>query len=382
MTRPPRPDNILDYESRFPTRLSRLAIVAFIVSICAVLGLILSVPVGLQIGYLLGIDLGLIVVLLFFAVICSFFLAGYASHRITKSPDKLAGLGLARAATNTSGITILLCVLAIFLLPTGGTSKTLAYRSSCAANLRGIMNSMIIYAAQNNEQFPIVTYAPYSPALNNPSATATYSSSTDAINAYYRAPYPQAGSVTANTWILAIEGMSPKLFICKSDPYVTGPAELINSAGRYYNNFQNDKQLSYSFAYPWKSDGTVGKWWTNTSDASLPLAADMAPEQNTGKPQRILNPTSRPADIKTWSSGNHDGDGQNVAFADVHVDYVKTPLVGQNNDNIWTTSSYTSTAPTAFGGLPAIKASPNLTADSPPYDIIMYPIRNLDTGRF
>ena len=273
----------------------------------------------------------------------------------------------------------ILVILALLILPYFARAKEIHGSNICAANLRGIMNNMVIYADSNNGQFPTVTYVPYSPVLNSPTATVTFTDPADTINAYYTAPYPQAGSVTANLWILTLQGMSPKLFICKqsnilSDPYVTGPAEIRDAHNNYYDNFQNDKQLSYSFAYPWKADGSVGKWWRNTGDATLPLASDMAPQQGTGNPRRILNPASAPRNNKTWNSANHAGIGQNVVFADLHVDYATRPTVGHMNDNIFTTGP-------ALGGIPATKSPPNLTADSPPDDIIMYPIRNLDTGR-
>ena len=238
---------------------------------------------------------------------------------------------------------------------------------------------MVIYAAQNNDQFPVVTYARYSPALNSPSAVAISGKPDDVIKSYYVKPFPQTGSVTASLWILTLQGMSPKLFVCKTDPAISTYASVLSGAS-YFDNIQSDTQISYSAAYPWKADGTVGKWWSNTTDASLPLLADMAPEQGTGKPTRYLTPAAAPRDGKTWNSGNHDGDGQNVAYADVHVDYVKRPDVGQGDDNIWTTSGSPSAGPAQYGGIPATKASPTLTLDAPPYDIIMYPIRNLDTG--
>ncbi|MCL2639528.1 MAG: hypothetical protein FWD53_01655 [Phycisphaerales bacterium] len=373
MSNPP-PNNILDYASRSTARLSRLAIVSFVLAVVLVLTICVS-PI-----------LGIVLVLPpFFA----FFLALFANHRINRNPAKLAGKGYAVAALTFNVCTFLLLLV---LVPSFANARALGGRSSCAANLRGIVNSMVIYAAANSEHFPAVTYAPYSPALNNPTAAASYANPTDTINAYFRPPYPQAGSVTANLWLLVLEGLSPGLFISVSeygsltapsrgtmDRYVTGPPKKQDRRGNYYDNFQNDKQLSYSFAYPWKADGTVGNWWRNTSDASIPIGSDMAPEYGTGRPRRIL--TNNSAGTAGWSSSNHGDDGQDVVFGDVHVDYVKVPTVGTSNDNIWTTWANPSIGPSSTD-IPADKMPPNLTADEPPYDTVMYPIRNLDTGRF
>ena len=359
--RPPPPDNILE-DAPSPARISRLAVTSFIISIIAALCFFLIVPPILT---------------LIFAFI--------AAHRIVRNPTKLAGIGYTNAATTISICSCLLAILLLLLLPSLATRNPgISNRSSCAANLRGIMNSMVLYAAQNGEHFPAVTYAPYSPALNDPAGTpphtAAGATAEDVVNSYFvpPAPSPQAGSVNANLWLLVLQGLSPKLFVCKFDPHATDIASLQAPSGRYYYNFQNDKQLSYSFAYPWKADGSVGSWWANASDASIPLGSDMAPEQGTGKPRRVLNSRVSTA---AWSPGNHAGDGQNVVFGDVHVDYVKVPTVGTSNDNIWTTSANPSTGP-SLTGIPADKSPPNLIDKGPPYDIIMYPIRNLDTGRF
>jgi prepilin-type processing-associated H-X9-DG protein len=39
---------------------------------------------------------------------------------------------------------------------------------------------------------------------------------------------------------------------------------------------------------------------------------------------------------RPYNSRNHAGQGQNVLFLDAHVEFVKTPLVGIHNDNIYT----------------------------------------------
>ncbi|MCL2639983.1 MAG: hypothetical protein FWD53_03975 [Phycisphaerales bacterium] len=357
----PPPDNILDYESHIPiARISRFAIVAYIVAFLALISCYLVVT-----------------------PIIAFTLAVIADRRINRNPAKLVGKAYSKAAIKISFCSFLISLL---IVPLGvlGLSKAREHidRTACAANLRTIMHGMTLYATDNSGQYPTVTYAPYSPALNSPTATATFIDRDNTINAYYSPPYPQAGSVTACLWALLLAGCPAKHFICfTDDPHRLGIPRQLDPAGRYYDNFQSDDQLSYSFAYPWKADGSVGNWWRNTGDPTIPIAADMAPEHGTGTPRRILNPAATPRNRKTWNSANHDGKGQNVVFADIHTEWTIRPTVGQRNDNIWTTSADPSTGPAEFGGIPASKASPNLTADSDPYDIIMYPIRNLDTGR-
>ncbi len=199
----------------------------------------------------------------------------------------------------------------------------------------------------------------------------------------YKPTYRDAGGVPANLWALVLaEGVSPRLFICRSDPFSSSAAEISDGSGRYFDNFQNGRQLSYSAAYPWRGDGTVGAWWKDTNDASLPILSDMTPMQGTGTPARDLAPSAIPgsASHASWNSANHSGDGQNVAFADIHVDFARQPNVGQDNDNIYSMSASPSRGPAQFGGIPAGTAPPILMADKAPFDILMLPVRNVTTG--
>ena len=350
--------SILNY-ARPPARLSRLAIVAMALGIVGLLTFFFVVP------SLVALFLGLA-----------------AAARIRREPGTLTGAGFAQAAVTMSLIGFGLFVVAALLMPTGHHPRELSNRSVCAVNLRGIAQAMNVYAADNSDKFPIVTYAPYAPALNAPTATATLANADRTLETYYRAPFPQAGSVSADLWILVLKNqVSPKQFLCKSDRFAAAsPALMTDAAGNFYNNFQSDAQLSYSFAYPWNAKGEVGPWWTSLLDSSLPIACDMAPQSGTGMPRRITNPASAPAKSNTWNSDNHQGDGQNVAFSDAHAEFTRRPDVGPDGDNMFTTSGRPSLGPAQFGGLPADRMPPQLSSEKPPFDIIMYPSRNLDTG--
>jgi hypothetical protein len=270
------------------------------------------------------------------------------------------------------------------ILPAPHHSGELSKQIQCASNLRGIMQSMVVYAAENNDLFPVVTYAPYSAALNSPTAGATAGTAEDAMKSYYGAGKAQAGSVAASAWILVLNGqVRPKEFVCRSDPFLLAPAKQQDGAGRYYDNFQDVTQLSYSFAYPWKGDGTVGGWWRDTELLDLPLAADQAPEEGTGTPARVLTGAAAPRNPKAWNSVNHLGDGQNVGYADAHAEFWRKPTMGQRDDNIFTTSAAVSAGPGQFGGVAASRSrGPVLSGpDGGPFDVVMYPVRNATTGR-
>ena len=287
-------------------------------------------------------------------------------------------------------VVAIIALLIAILLPSLAKARELANRSACAANIRGILNSEVIYAAQNNEAYAIMGPS------GNPSAAGQYAivitsgttagaagATADATisTAYYptTATTTFAGNVPANLWILVLQGMSPKLFMCKSDTSNNGPAVNITGT-QYYTNFQSDFNYSYGFAYPWIGSGNTAStapWWRNTTNASIALAADIGPVSAQGS-----NPQSKPETCgtsghtsKEWNSPNHQLDGENVGFGDVHVDYVKRPDVGMSADNIYTTFTSTTnySTGTAVTATPIGSWAPNT---SEPFDIVLVPFAN------
>ncbi|MCL2647824.1 MAG: prepilin-type N-terminal cleavage/methylation domain-containing protein [Phycisphaerales bacterium] len=297
-------------------------------------------------------------------------------------------------------VVAIIALLIAILLPSLAKAKELANRSACAANLRGIMSSEAIYAAQNSDQYAIVG------GTNSwPSSVGAYTtvgitgtgtlcqSSTTADGAVAELQSTSSitgvtqGNIPANLWILVLQGLSPKLFLCKSDPYSPTQAYTLptdGSSSKYFINFQSDKNYSYSFAYPWagsagtdSSTPSVAPWWKNLSDASIPLMSDMAPlsgQDGMSTPDGKAS-GSTTAVARAWSSYNHQRDGQNVAFGDVHVDYVRTPTVGTSNANIWTLF------PTGSGNINYAQGTAtsagsvgNVQASGPPYNTIMVPV--------
>lgn len=343
--------------------------------------------------------LAIIAIPLFFTVlpaVTALILAFIAAHRIRKDPQRLAGLGFIKTANILGVLSILLFCAALALLPSLGTVRVGSNRGYCSANLRGIVQSMNIYSVDYNDVFPVVPFAPYSPALNDLSARAVSPDAETTIKSLYTSGSPLNGSPTAGLWVLVLRNqVSPVQFVCPSDAWADRRTlRTQNSSGNFYNHFQSPNQLSYSIAYPWRADGTVGKWWTALLDDKLPVMSDMAPEQGTappdpkGAPARVLNPATAPRDPWSWLSANHNGKpespGMNVAFSDCHVEWVRTPTVGHDNDNIFTISDVISRGPREFGGLFLNKTPIHLNPPlAPPYkfDTVMVPIRNESTGK-
>jgi prepilin-type processing-associated H-X9-DG protein len=269
-----------------------------------------------------------------------------------------------------------------------------ANRAYCAANLRGIMQSMVIYSAEENDQYPCVaassavTYdATLKPMLGDKDSAAT-------LKRIYKQK-ELTNNPAAALWMLALRNhVSPKQFICKSDPFAGKPAELQKGKDQeYFQNFQDGKNLSYSMAYPWQEDKKGkpqgGAWWKNTTDSSLPILSDMAPylSAKAGADEIATRPATAPATgpdaplvlggnkntgrLTSAVSSNHDFTGMNVAFADAHAEWTRLPDIGQSNDNIWAATIEKTDLPIDAGQLPG-----KLTATNPPFDIVMVPTRS------
>jgi hypothetical protein len=344
----------IPYQDAGPARLSKLAVVLFAASILAALTSFLIVP-----------------------PLLIWLLAAGTSYAFKHRRD-LDGLGFLAAARTVSicSLGLGLCILFIAALVTPTRYKTSG--RVCGTNLKGIATSMNLYAEDiGSGVFPSVPYAPYISSMSKPSPQLTVPDPLTAMNSLFAANNPQAGSVQACMWLMVLnQNTSSKQFTCPQDNFVKSSSRM--TAGDRYNFSPNT--LSYSFAYPWTADGKVAPWWKQTQDADIPLAADMAPFQGTGTPARNLIPGHAPADPRTMNSANHEGFGQNVSFSDAHCEFARTPTVGPDHDNIYTTSGTPSFGPAEYTGIPAGRTAPQLRATTQPYDILMLPVRNETTG--
>jgi len=351
----------LPVENRLASaRRSKLATVAM------VLGIVGAATSFIGVGILPGVV----------AVVCSL----VASARIRRRPHVIFG---DRQANWGGVLGCVACAAAVIVIMQSNVPhRGISTRTYCMANLRGIASSMNVYATENDDAFPVLPYAPYSVANGSPSLDMTPVSNTIPIsgNAIWSSTGTLAGSPMANMWLLVnYNYVTPKQFICKSDPFVNAAA-LVEASGSVYLNFQRADQLSYAFAYPYTKEGKVGAWWKDGGDGTVPIASDMPPVNGTGSPPRNVTPGALPTDLKVWNSANHDFEGQAVAFNDGHAEFVRRPDVGQSNDNMFTYTGRKSVS--QFGGMQPGFSAIEIGTDVPPYDIVVVPARNLNTGGF
>lgn len=280
---------------------------------------ILSIPLLCAFG--IGIIPGIIAIILGIVALSA----------ISRNPQRYGGRGMAIAgiATGAGGTLLLVPLLVAILLPSLGKARELANRSTCAANVRGITQSMCVYAADNADMFPIQSSSYGSTLATSPAGTG--------------------GNVCQNMWILVQTGqVAPKQFLCKSDPAGGMPAPM-------GANFNDDKAYSYSFVFPWANGGKeIGGWYHNDTDASLPLIADMAPANGSGSPAAdTLNGMVRNA-----NSFTHQRDGQNIGFGDGHAEFSRVAACGQSSDNMYSANGRD--GPSATGTTPSSAADPGI----------------------
>ena len=290
-------------------------------------------------------------------------------------------------------VVAIIALLIAILLPSLGRARELANRSYCAANIRGVLQSMIVYSAENYDVFPLLG-GPAATGVYTKFTTVTGATTADVTLSNMYTGTGENGDVTGCLWILVLKQQcTPKQFLCKSDPAASSVAASVTSSGTFFSNFTSppgasdaNGSLSYSIAYPWSStitggQATLGGWWKNITDSSLPLMSDMAPMDGTGS-----GPTTTAASgangIKGWNSGNHNRDGQTVGYGDVHASFEKTPTVGQNLDNIWT--AYNGVTANAQAGSvvgTGLIGGTWASAGTSPFDIVMVPVRNLTDNK-
>jgi len=295
-------------------------------------------------------------------------------------------------------VVAIIALLIAILLPSLGKARELANRGTCAANVRGIAQSMHVYGADNNDVYPAIpppssnTSPSYKLAAN---AQPTGGTTTDLtyLSIYNTNASTSQGSPMACLWILCIRGdVAPKQFICKSDPVGAAASGLLNSSNQYYTNFNDagnvansDAHYSYSVSYPWTpaASSSPGGWWKASSDASIPIMADMSPQNGTPTVNPTVANLAYNQQSKYQNSIHHSRDGQNISFGDAHAEFQRNPFVGQGGDNIYTVGLSGPAYPTnqsspvqSTGTIPSGWTG----GSSGSYDTIMVPVANASSN--
>ena len=181
----------------------------------------------------------------------------------------------------------------------------------CASNLHQIGAALEIYAQENRGLYPRAVYVPGAPF-----AVGTGAAAPDPFGA----GGPSPNDLTADVFVLVRAQRLPTSII--ADPYtdeIMYTPDLADPSQR--SNFTNwHVNMAYSFADPYPSSAAVNAGYilSNRLPPAFVLAADRNPGTGPGH-----------------NSPNHEGAGQNVLYADSHVDWQTTPNCGVNGDDIY-----------------------------------------------
>jgi prepilin-type processing-associated H-X9-DG protein len=235
-----------------------------------------------------------------------------------------------RRGVTFTDLVIVLALLALLMpavLRTVSRSRSSSERVRCGSNLRQIGQAFLLYSVENGAEYPRTIYKPGSPPTQY---TGVYATNPFAIGG------PRPNDVTAALYLLArTQDITPEVFVCPSTL-----ATAMNLAGKQptdFSNFPGEQNLSYSMANPYPDGVSVTTRAPFAPvDAAYAVAADMNPGTGGGYDAALPTLASPLRDMQKGNTRNHQGAGQNVLYADGHVEFQQNAFAGQDRDDIYT----------------------------------------------
>jgi prepilin-type N-terminal cleavage/methylation domain-containing protein len=296
-------------------------------------------------------------------------------------------------------VVAIIALLISILLPSLARAREIAKRAVCASNLRGIGQAMKVYSNDNADWFPCTAFNDTASGdgangvmfVTYLGGNITVPMSTDLLSTVHP---------SRSLFMLVIDGScTPKQFNCPSSGdneddlrnYV-GTTPTASQLGKDRFDFRGYPFLSYGYQMPF---GPKARPNENLS-AQMALMADKGPFFEAGDPapggfsgdaadrwktgvegcpgpgQAVLIGDNETQILtlatEKWglyNSPNHAREGENVLFADGHVEFDKRPIVGVNYDNIYTQQGLDRTLMTCMqGNQPGDNLGPVTLTDS------------------
>lgn len=280
----------------------------------------------------------------------------------------------------------LLVVIAIIallmgiLMPALARVREIAYRLICGTNLSGIGKSMLVYANDHDERFPRSggRQGRWIDALAGPPVGWQAQDQYDAFN--IDTVSNDGGYATISScfyFLVKYADVGTDQFICNGDAGSSvfeleetplpgwSPTEIAQAELQDFWDFGPPAPLgnpalhvSYSYHDPFYNDNTdpaASFPIRSTANPQAPVAADRNPyfDINAGPlTDTLTNPDTVIPTCEAMAAGSgnvyyledqdgvansasHQNEGQNVLYADGHVNFESKPTVGIRKDNIW-----------------------------------------------
>jgi len=220
----------------------------------------------------------------------------------------------------------IIALLISILLPALSLAREQANRAKCSSNLHQIGLAIIMYSnGEKNGGFPRTLY----------SVTGGVYCGT---NGYGDSNGPFDNTVSSNNvlasfyLLMSTQQLSPDVFICPSSNGTRGFTTNSVQSNSNWAACPDNETYSYNAGFPDSSAVSAGYKFNSTLGSDFALASDINPgispisKNNVGSTS--LTPSAARQYIILGNSNNHKNDGQNVLYADGHVEYQKTPWCG------------------------------------------------------
>jgi prepilin-type processing-associated H-X9-DG protein len=258
----------------------------------------------------------------------------------------------------------IIALLISILLPSLNKARETANRVKCAANLRSIGQTLLLYENDNHGLYPRTYWNGASATIDQNSASVSAIINAAGVGTPFNGPVNNVP--TSLFLLLAQEDVTSGIFVCPSsnatpDTYGGGQATALNRTS--FTGIQNN--LSYSYACPFAVAAVVaaGFKMNATIDPTFAVAADINPGTTPTTTDNVLLYTGGANGAQ--NSNNHNKAGQNVLYADGHVEFQQSINVGYQTDNIYTAVP---TGATAYNQQGSLGNGPGAAFDS-----VLYP---------
>ena len=238
----------------------------------------------------------------------------------------------------------IIALLISILLPSLSKAREAANKVKCGANLKQIGQGLLLYANENNGNYPRTQYT----VGTNLDLTNKGSASVNSFSGTAASPVGVNNIGAAIYLLLKTQELTSAVFICPSsnneaDTYRRGtPTGNVQNQSNFSGNVADTDtkwylNCSYSFEvmYPNANAVNDGFRWTSTLKADFAIAADLNPGSVNGQNPQKITTTSSSKDQMTGNSTNHQKAGQEVLYGDGHVEFQQSSMCGVNQDQIF-----------------------------------------------